>query len=40
VSASVNLHRLAADVRAIPEAGMIASAKLAKKIVADEGARL
>lgn len=39
-AASVDLHRLASDVRAIPEAGMIAAAKLAKKIVADEGARV
>ena len=39
-AASVNLHALAADVREIPTAGMIAAAKLAKKIVADEGARI
>ena len=39
-AASVNLHRLAADVHAIPRAGMIVAAKAAKKIVADEGARL
>lgn len=38
-AASVNLHRLAADVAAIPHTGMIAAAKAAKKIVADEGAR-
>ena len=39
-AASVNLHALAAEVRAIPEAGMIAAARVAKKIVADEGARI
>lgn len=40
MTASVNLHRLAADVRAIPMSGMIVAAKTAKKIVADEGARI
>ena len=39
-SASVNLHALADEVRAIPHAGMIAAAKLGKAIVADEGARI
>lgn len=39
-AASVNLHALARDVRDIPTAGMIAAAKVAKKIVADEGRRL
>ena len=32
------LHRLADEVRKIPRAGMIAAAKAAKKIAADEGA--
>jgi len=39
-AASVNLHRLADDVRAIPRGGMIAAAKAAKKIVDDEGRRI
>lgn len=39
-AASVNLHELAADVRAIPHRGMIAAAKVAKKIVEDEGRRI
>jgi hypothetical protein len=39
-AASVNLHALAADVRRIPHAGMIAAAKAAKKIVDDEGRRI
>lgn len=39
-SASVNLHALADDVRAIPHTGMIAAAKAAKAIVIDEGARI
>lgn len=39
-AASVNLRRLADDVREIPRAGMIAAAKVAKKIVADEGTRI
>ena len=39
-TASVNLHRLADDVAAIPMSGMIAAAKAAKKIVKDEGARV
>lgn len=39
-TASVDLHRLAADVRAIPRSGMIAAAKAAKAIVKEEGARI
>lgn len=39
-SASVNLHRLAGDVREIPRTGMIAAAKASKKIVQEEGARI
>ena len=34
---AVDLHRLADDIAAIPRSGMIAAAKAAKKIVADEG---
>jgi hypothetical protein len=34
------LHRLAGDIREIPMSGMIAAAKAAKKIVADEGDRI
>jgi hypothetical protein len=36
---SVDLHRLASEVRAIPRSGMIAAAKAAKAIAAEEGAR-
>jgi hypothetical protein len=39
-TASVNLRRLAGDVADIPRVGMIAAAKTAKKVVADEGARI
>ena len=39
-TASVNLRRLSDDVAAIPRSGMIAAAKAAKKIVADEGQRV
>lgn len=39
-AASVNLHRLANDVREIPHTGMIAAAKAAKKIVDEEGRRI
>lgn len=38
--ASVNLHRLAGEIREIPHTGMISAAKLAKKIVAEEGSRI
>jgi len=34
--ASIELHRIAADVRKIPDAGLIAAAKLAKRVVEDE----
>ena len=37
--ASVNLHRIAADVRKIPDAGLIAAAKLVKKLADDEARR-
>jgi hypothetical protein len=39
-AASVNLHRLAGNIREIPMSGMIAAAKTAKKIVTDEGTRI
>lgn len=39
-AASVNLHRLAGEIRQIPHTGMIAAAKAAKKIVSDEGSRI
>jgi hypothetical protein len=38
--ASVNLHRLASEVRAIPRSGMIAAAKASKRIVVEEGRRI
>lgn len=38
-AASVNLHALADDIRTIPHSGMIAAAKAAKAIAADEGDR-
>ena len=37
--ASVNLHRIADDVRKIPDAGLIAAAKLVKKLADDEARR-
>lgn len=39
-AASVNLLELSRRVEAVPRSGMITAARAAKKIVADEGARL
>jgi hypothetical protein len=39
-AASVNLHRLAGEIRTIPHTGMIAAAKAAKRIVDDDGRRI